>query len=98
MKKVLSLLMMAMLAVGAWAAEESIELTADAQGYANGDLVTTVQGDVVTLTFDKGSSSTAPAYYSTGDAVRLYNGGTMTITASGNTITKVVYVYKLLIL
>ncbi len=95
MKKVLSLLMMAMLAVGAWAAEESIELTADAQGYANGDLVTTVQGDVVTLTFDKGSSSTAPAYYSTGDAVRLYNGGTMTITASGNTITKVVFVYEL---
>lgn len=87
--------MMAMLAVGAWAAEESIELTADAQGYANGDLVTTVQGDVVTLTFDKGSSSTAPAYYSTGDAVRLYNGGTMTITASGNTITKVVFVYEL---
>ncbi|MBR5030193.1 MAG: chitobiase/beta-hexosaminidase C-terminal domain-containing protein [Muribaculaceae bacterium] len=95
MKKVLSLLMMAMLAVGAWAAEESIELTAEAQGYANGDLVTTVQGDVVTLTFDKANSSTAPAYYSTGDAVRLYNGGTMTITAGGNTITQVVFVYEL---
>ena len=95
MKKVLSLLMMAMLAIGAWAAEESIELTAEAQGYANGDLVTTVQGDVVTLTFDKASSSTAPAYYSTGDAVRLYSGGTMTITAGGNTITQVVFVYEL---
>ncbi len=95
MKKILSLLMVAMLAFNAWAAEESIELTATAQGFSNGEVVTTVQGDVVTLTFDKASSQTDPAYYSTGDAVRLYNGGTMTISAGDNTITKVVFVYEL---
>ena len=95
MKKILSLLMLMLLCTTAWAAEETIGLTAEAQGYENGDLVTTVEGDVVTLTFDKAQSSTAPAYYSTGDAVRLYKGGTLTISAAGNTITQVVFVYEL---
>lgn len=95
MKRVLSLVMMAVLAIGAWAAEETIELTASAQGYSNGELVTTVEGDVVTLTFDKANSANAPAYYTTGDAVRLYNGGTMTVSASGKTMTKVVFEYEL---
>ena len=87
--------MLMLLCTTAWAAEETIGLTAEAQGYENGDLVTTVEGDVVTLTFDKAQSSTAPAYYSTGDAVRLYKGGTLTISAAGNTITQVVFVYEL---
>lgn len=87
--------MMAVLAIGAWAAEETIELTASAQGYSNGELVTTVEGDVVTLTFDKANSANEPAYYTTGDAVRLYNGGTMTVSASGKTMTKVVFEYEL---
>ena len=95
MKRVLSLVMMAVLAIGAWAAEETIELTASAQGYSNGELVTTVEGDVVTLTFDKANSANEPAYYTTGDAVRLYNGGTMTVSASGKTMTKVVFEYEL---
>lgn len=95
MKRVLSLVMMAVLAIGAWAAEETIELTASAQGYSNGELVTTVEGDVVTLTFDQANSANAPAYYTTGDAVRLYNGGTMTVSASGKTMTKVVFEYEL---
>ncbi len=95
MRKFLSLVMMAVLAIGAWAAEETIELTASAQGYSNGELVTTVEGDVVTLTFDKANSANAPAYYTTGDAVRLYNGGTMTVSASGKTMTKVVFEYEL---
>ena len=95
MKRVLSLVMMAVLAIGAWAAEETIELTAAAQGYNDQQLVTTVEGDVVSLTFDKANSATAPAYYTNGDAVRLYNGGTMTVSASGKTMTKIVFVYEL---
>ena len=54
-----------------------------------------VEGDVVTLTFDQANSATAPAYYSNGDAVRLYNGGTMKVSASGKTMTKIVFVYEL---
>ncbi len=95
MKRVLSLVMMAVLAIGAWAAEETIELTAAAQGYNDQQLVTSVEGDVVTLTFDQANSATAPAYYSNGDAVRLYNGGTMKVSASGKTMTKIVFVYEL---
>ncbi len=84
-----------LLCTTAWADVEIIELTADAQGYTNAQAVTTVEGDVVTLTFDQGESSNAPAYYSTGDAVRVYSGGTMTISANGNKITNVVFVYEL---
>lgn len=87
--------MMAVLAIGAWAAEETVELTAAAQGYNDQQLVTSVEGDVVTLTFDQANSATAPAYYSNGDAVRLYNGGTMKVSASGKTMTKIVFVYEL---
>ncbi len=96
MKKILSLLMVAMLAFNAWAAEESIELTAAAQDFSNEEVVTTVQGDVVTLTFDKANSNNNPTYYSNGDAVRLYSGATMTVSAGDNTITKVVFVYELI--
>lgn len=42
----------------------------------------------VTVTFAKGSGSTAPQYYSNGTAVRWYAGNTMTVSSSQN-ITKV---------
>ena len=74
---------------------EVIELTADAQGFENQQKVSSVSGSVVTLTFSKGTGATDPAYYTTGDAVRVYNGGTMTISAGGRTITKVVFEYEL---
>ncbi|MBR5102165.1 MAG: SusF/SusE family outer membrane protein, partial [Muribaculaceae bacterium] len=96
MKKLFSLLILLTLGIGvSYATVETIELTAAAQNYENAQEVTTVTGDVVTLTFDKASSSTAPAYYTTGDAVRLYNGGTLTIEAGGATITKIEFVYEL---
>ena len=42
----------------------------------------------ITIQFDKNTGSTAPAYYNTGTAARLYGGNTLTITpASGCTIT-----------
>ena len=41
------------------------------QGYSNGEAVTSLTSDGVTVEFDKGSGSTAPAYYDSGSAVRL---------------------------
>lgn len=42
----------------------------------------------VSVTFAKGTGGTAPQYYVTGTAVRMYAGNTMTVTASEN-ITKI---------
>lgn len=88
----MTLLLMMAASVG-WSEEVSIILSE--QGYENGQEVsstTSTSGDV-TLTYNKGTSSTAPAYYNTGTGVRVYAGGNLTVTASGNTITKVVVTY-----
>ena len=85
-----TLLLVAVASV-AWADEETIDFTA--QGYENAQAVTETTGTVVKATFTNGGTPTA--YYTTGEAVRVYNGGTMSITANGNTITKIEYTYVL---
>lgn len=57
-------------------------------GFANSAAVNTVKmDDNVTVTFGQGKASNAPAYYTSGEAVRLYqNGATMTVSANGKTI------------
>ena len=61
--------------------EEIINLTA--QGFSDKQVISSpVVGTNVTVTFAQGSASTAPTYYSSGGAVRLYAGGTMTVDAS----------------
>ena len=49
-------------------------------GYDNGDTITTVEGEDVTLTFAQGTNSNnAPKYYSTGTGVRMYTGNTLDV-------------------
>ena len=85
MKKLFSLLFVALLAMSAWA-DTVVTVDFSAQGWDNGQLVTEAPlvVDGVTLTFDKGEGTTKPAYYTTGSAVRLYAGNTMTVTAPTN--------------
>lgn len=84
MKKVLSLLLVALLAMSAWA-DTSVTIDFSAQGYDSGQKISELTVDGVTLTFDKGTNSNnAPAYYSTGEAIRLYGGNTMTVAAEQN--------------
>ena len=58
------------------------------QGWANAAAVKEVKLDEnVKVTFAQGKASNAPAYYTSGSAVRLYqNGATMTVSANGKTI------------
>ena len=60
-------------------------------GYANSTKVTDVEvDDNVTLSFAKGNASTDPAYYSSSNAVRLYqNGATLKVNANGKTIKSI---------
>lgn len=69
--------------------EETFDLTAN--GYENGEQVTTVNGTDATLLFAKSDGTTDPAYYNTGTAVRLYENNTLTIT-SQKAIAKVEFV------
>lgn len=60
-------------------------------GYANAAAVKEVKIDEnVTVKFAQGKASNAPAFYTSGNAVRLYqNGATMTVTANGKTIKSI---------
>ena len=71
--------------------ETSVEETMASFGWANGETVTEAKlDDNVTITFAQGKAGTAPAYYTSGNAVRLYqNGATMTINAGGHTIKSI---------
>lgn len=73
----------------AWA-DETTEITFSEQGYENGAEVTKVSVKDVELAFDKGTNSNVPKYYTSGNAVRVYGGGSMTVSvSSGYTITKI---------
>ncbi|MBR5726585.1 MAG: chitobiase/beta-hexosaminidase C-terminal domain-containing protein [Muribaculaceae bacterium] len=84
MKKVLSLLFVALLAMSAWA---DVVVTVDfsQQGYNDSQQISALTVDDVVLTFDKGTNSNnPPKYFNTGTAIRLYGGNTMTVTAETN--------------
>ena len=69
----------------------TVEATMASFGFANAALVESVTLDEnISLTFEKGGASTAPAYYTSGEAVRLYqNGAIMTVDANGRTISSI---------
>ena len=58
-----------------------------ADGYSRGDPVTSAKAGKVTLTFDKGTNTNAPKFFT---ELRCYGGNT--ITATGATMTKVEFV------
>lgn len=96
MRKILSFSLLAFLLLigtNAWAEATATEtITLSDQGYTNGQAVSSTSGTVVTLDYTDGTS-TATAYYTTGNGVRVYYGGKMTVSASGLTITKVIVTF-----
>lgn len=82
-----------MLVVGvgsAWADEETIDFSA--QGYSNQQAITSVSATNFAVSFDKGSNSNAPKYYTSGTAIRCYGGNSFTVT-SGYEMTKIVITF-----
>lgn len=74
-----------------WAEDVTETINLSEQGYTNSQQVSSTEGEVVTLTYTDGTTPTA--YYNTGNGVRVYYGGKMTITANGHTITKVIVTF-----
>ena len=85
MKKLFSLLFVALLAMSAWA-DTVVTVDFNAQGWESNTLVTDLKVDGVNLTFDRGEGSTKPTYFTntSGGALRLYGGNTMTVSAPQN--------------
>ena len=82
------------LATGAGVVSESetLDLT---KGYSNATDVPAKNGTVASVSFNKGTNSNAPKWYSTGTAVRVYGGGYFTVSANNNKITKIVVTYNM---
>lgn len=65
------------------------------KGYSNQQVITTVTQGNTTLTFDKGSNSNTPKYFDSDKDVRLYGGGSLTISVPKEyVLTKVVSTYN----
>ena len=96
MKKLFSLLTLALLTMSAWAATD-VTVDFSAQGYTNAQdfdgQTVTING--ITLSFSKGEGQTTPKYYTSGTAIRLYTSNTMTVTAPTNkVITNIAFTYS----
>lgn len=78
-----------------YSSSTTVEAMMSSYGFANAALVESVTVDEnVTMAFEKGGASTAPAYYTSGEAVRLYqNGAIMTVSANGRTITSIEIIF-----
>lgn len=74
---------------GVFATEEIETIVFSEQGYQNQQTITTVSVSDITITFNKGTNSNAPKYYTSGTAIRAYGGNYFTITADGKTIKKI---------
>ena len=91
MKKLFSLLTLALLTMSAWAGSTvTFDLTT---GYDNGQEVASVNSGDVTITFDKGSNTNPPKWYSTGNALRMYGGNTATVVSTGETISQITFTF-----
>ena len=89
--------LLAFLAVplGMWGQTE-VSWTASEQGYENAAEVTNITIDAnITGTFAKANGTTTPKYYTSGEAVRMYNNNTLTITPGSECeITEIVFTFS----
>ena len=84
MKKVLSLLFVALLAMSAWA-DTVVTVDFSQQNFGDQQQIHELNIDGVILGFDKGTNSNnPPTYFDTGASIRLYGGNTMKVVAEQN--------------
>ena len=69
---------------------EEIDFTA--QGFTNQQEMGTIESTYFTVTFNKGTNSNPPKYYTNGTAIRWYAGNTMAVTST-MAITKIVLTF-----
>ena len=73
-------------------AQETVAFDATKQNYANSQKITSVTiANGIQATFNQGGGGTAPAYYTSGTAIRLYAKGTLSIESTVGKITNIVF-------
>lgn len=60
--------------------ENTIKFVSSSLGYENGVVVETISDSNFNVTFDKGTGSVTPKYYTSGSAFRAYGGNTISIS------------------
>ncbi len=83
-KLLLSTMMLAAGMLAANAAEETFQFSS--MGFDNAEKLTTVEQGAVTLTFDAGGNSNAPAYYNSGNSLRMYGDNSMSVSVPDGSI------------
>ena len=92
MKKFLLSIFAVLFAFAGAQAQETVTFDATAQNYSNQQKITSVTiANGIQATFDKGNGGTAPAYYTSGTAIRLYAKGTLSIESTVGKITNIVF-------
>ena len=86
-KYILLFLFFFLTSISAWAADETVNFSA--QGYTNGQNITSYNGTNFSVVFDKGTNSNVPKYYTTGSAVRVYGGGYFVVSSTTKLIAKI---------
>lgn len=72
--------------------QQEVVLDYSAMEYENGTAVSEIKEGGLTLTFSAGDNKNGPKYYTTGTAIRLYGGNSVTI--AGGTIASVVFTFS----
>ncbi len=95
MKKLLTFLTLLTLSIGVgWAANTTVTFTFSSFYSSNTVLDgVSIDGTDVSLVFNKRDGGTATQYYTNGEAVRWYGGGTLTVSSATKTISKIVIVF-----
>lgn len=70
-------------------AEKVVDIEFSTLGYTNQQEVSTYTSEDVTISFDKGTNSNTPKYFTSGEAVRVYGGGTITVSTTLGVISKI---------
>ena len=95
MKRKITFLLAALLLMSGLIWAQTITWTAADQGYENGAVIESVTFDSnVSGTFNKGTNSNAPKYYTTGTAIRCYGGNYFTISTTAGNLTSIAMTFS----
>ena len=89
--RVLCTLLLCMIASVGWAEDVSVTFTMSQQGYTNGIAATIITSNGVSIDWHKGTGSNVPAYYTSGNAVRLYKGNTIEISSTNGNLKSITF-------
>ena len=90
MMKLMLVVGMMVLCGGNFVWGDNASITFSDQGYTNQQEITTVSiDDIISVTFNKGTNSNAPKYFTSGTAIRAYGGNYFTVSSTGGNITEI---------